>query len=826
MTGGERDGLELSADQLRRRVDPATLPFATTEEVAPLRGTIGQPRAVDAIEFGLDIEIDGYNLYVAGAPGSGRESTTRDFLARFAPDQPTPPDWVYVHNFDSPDRPRAISLPAGLGVRFARDMEEFVQAALRDIPRAFESEEYDERQRNALAEIQRRRDQLTSSLNEFARQRGFLLQMTPAGIATVPVADGQPIQPDQFQRLPEEQRARFEEQNQEVQQRIASTMREVRQLEKEATERMRALEREVALFAVGPLFDELRERYDGQPEILEHLAAVQNDLPENLSDFRPDPQQPAGPVPGMAPRVPPEERLARYYVNVLIDNSSTTGAPVCEERNPTYYNLIGRIDYRSAFGAMVTDFRQIRPGILHRANGGFLMLHATDLLASPFAWDALKRSLICQEIQIENLGEQMSPLPTARLRPEPIPLSVKVVLIGPPMLYHMLYNMDEDFGELFRVRADFAPDMDWHEDHVANYAAFVSRQIHRFNLRHFDASAVARVVEHGGRLREHQRKLSTRLLDISNVVAEASYWAEKDGSDLVSARHVEQAIAKKEYRSNLIEERLLEVIADGTVMIDTEGVRTGQVNGLAVLGIGDFRVGKPARITARVSLGQRGVQSIERETRLSRPIHSKGVLTLAGYLAGKYGQEHPLALHATIAFEQSYDEIDGDSASSTELYALLSALSELPLRQGIAVTGSVNQYGEIQAVGGVTAKIEGFFDVCQFQGLTGDQGVLIPASNVQNLMLKDEVVEAVATGRFHVWAIETVDQGISLLTGVPAGEADDDGRYPEGTVHRLVQDRLRHFARLLRSFGARPEPEQRESPDQEPEEPGEPIEFR
>jgi predicted ATP-dependent protease len=805
MTGTRLHGLRLAPEQLRRRVDPASLPFATTAEVEALSGTIGQPRAVDAIEFGLDIDIEGYNLYVAGTPGSGRESTTRDFLARFAPDQPTPPDWVYVHNFSAPDRPRAISLPPGRGARLARDMEEFVQSTLRDIPHAFESEDYEERQRNALSEIQRRREALSQSLNEFARERGFLLQMTPAGIATIPMVDGEPISPEQFQKLPEEQRKQFEEQNTHVQQRIASTVREMRQLEKAAGERMRELEREVAHFAVGPLFEELRERYADNDEVLKYLNEVRNDVPENLQDFRPEPQQQPGVMPGMAmaPRQSPEERLARYHVNVFIDNGNTNGAPVCDERNPTYYNLIGRIDYRSAFGSMVTDFRQIRPGVLHRANGGFLMLYATDLLSSPLAWDALKRSLVCHEVQIENLGEQFSPLPTARLRPEPIPLSVKVILIGPPMLYHMLYNLDEDFAELFKVRADFAPDMDWNEDHVANYAAFVSRQTRRFNLREFDSSAVARIVEHGARLREHQRKLSTRLLDISNVVAEASYWAEKDGSDLVRAEHVDRAIDKKEYRSNLIEERPLEVIADGTIMIDTEGARIGQVNGVAVLGVGDFRFGKPARISARVSLGQRGVQSIEREIKLSGPIHSKGVLTLSGYLAGKYGQDRPLAVGATISFEQSYDEVDGDSASTAELYALLSALSDQPLRQGIAVTGSFNQYGEVQAVGGVTAKVEGFYDVCKAKGLTGDQGVMIPASNVQNLMLKDEIVRAVADGQFNVWTVQTVDQGITLLTGVEAGEPDGEGRYPEGSIHRIVQERLRRYAEQLRAFSVR-----------------------
>jgi lon-related putative ATP-dependent protease len=800
--------LALAPDQLKRRVDPDSLPFRTTEDIAPLTGTIGQPRAVDAIEFGLDIDVDGYNLYAAGNPGSGRESTVLDYLRRVAPQRQAPSDWVYVHNFSQPDQPRAIELPPGLGKQLSRDMEEFIQSARRDIPRAFDSEDYEQRQQNALSEIQQRREALTRELHTFATERGFTLQMTQAGIATIPTSEGQPIPPDQFQQLPEETRKQFEERNQEVQRQISSTMREIRQLEKEAAERMRTLEREVALFAVGPLFEELRERYQEHEELLTYLDEVQNDIPEHLSDFRADQQAAQMPqIPGMPAPPPPEERLSRYQINVLIDNSEASGAPIIQERNPTYYNLIGRIDYRSAMGSMMTDFRQIRPGALHQANGGFLVIHVSDLVTSPFSWEALKRCLVCREIQIENLGEQMSPLPTARLRPEPIPLSVKVILIGAPAIYHLLYYMDEDFPELFKVKADFAPDMDWNEDHVDNYAAFVRRQVDRFDLLHFGSDAVARIIEHGGRLLEHQRKLATRLLDISNIVSEASHWARKDGAEVVRREHVEQAIEKKEFRSNLAEERLHELYVDGTIMISTAGMAPGQVNGLSVMGTGDYRFGRPSRITARISLGQRGVQSIEREIKLSGRIHSKGVMTLSGYLAGKYAQRAPLSVGATITFEQSYSEIDGDSASTTELYALLSAISGLPLRQGIAVTGSVNQYGQVQAVGGVTEKVEGFFDVCKEQGLTGDQGVLIPASNAQNLMLRDEVIEAAQNGQFHVWAISTVDEGISLLTGREAGELGADGQYPPGTVHRMVEDQLREYAQRLRAFNRQTVPE-------------------
>jgi lon-related putative ATP-dependent protease len=449
---------------------------------------------------------------------------------------------------------------------------------------------------------------------------------------------------------------------------------------------------------------------------------------------------------------------------------------------------------------MVTDFHQIKAGALQRASGGFLVLQVLDVLRNPFAWQALKRALLDREVRIENLAEQFSPIPTATLRPEPVPLDVKVVLIGAPILYHLLYALDEDFRELFKVKVDFAPEMEWSEEHVENYAAFISRCVHTAGLRHFDRSAVARVVEHGARLRENQRKLSTRLLEISDVVSEASFWAGKAGHELVLAEDVDRAIAKKEYRSNLLEERVQELIGEGTIMIDTEGSKLAQVNGLSVVELGDYRFGRPARVTARVSLGRGEVESIEREIELSGRIHSKGFMILSGYLAEKYAQEWPLALKATLTFEQSYDEVEGDSASSTELYALLSALSGLPLRQDIAVTGSVNQHGEVQAVGGVTRKVEGFFAICREKGLTGDQGVIVPAANVHHLMLSDEVVDAVEGGDFHVWAVRTIDEGIELLTGCPAGERDEDGSYPEGTVHRLVEDRLRGYAQRLRAF--------------------------
>lgn len=794
-------------ERLRRRLDPATLPFQTTTEVEPIAGTVGQPRALESLEFGLEIATHGYNIYVAGRPGSGRESTVLRLVSQIAARRPTPPDWVYVHNFEDPERPIALSLPAGRGAQLAHDMDEFVRAAQQAIPRAFESEEYDRRRRAIIDRLNQERERLWEGVQQFAQQLGFAVELTPAGVVSVPVVQGRPLAPEEFERLPEPVRAELERRNQAIQDRVADALREVRRLERETAERLRQLDREVALFAIGGLFEELRERYQDVPQVLAFLEQVREDIPDHLHDFFP-PQVPGIPTPiAQLQALQQQEHLARYRVNVLVDNSKTEGAPVIFERNPSYYNLVGRIDYRATFGAMVTDFSQIRAGALHRANGGFLVVHAMELLSNPFSWEALKRALLTRQIVIENLGQQYAVLPTATLRPDPIPLDVKVVLLGTPLLYYLLAAYDEDFRELFRVRADFAPDMDWNEDHVRGYAAFISRVIRENGLRHFDRAAVARVIEYGARQVEHQRKLSAQLLEIGNLVAEASYWAGKAGRDIVTAEDVETAIRKKRYRSDLIAERIRELIAEGTLRIETRGARVGQINGLAVIELGDFAFGKPSRVTARVSLGRGNLVSIEREIALSGPIHSKGFLILSNYLTGTYAQDFPLAVSASITFEQAYEEIEGDSASSTELYALLSALSGVPIKQGIAVTGSVNQYGEVQAIGGVNEKIEGFFAVCKVQGLTGEQGVIIPAANVQHLMLDDEVIQAVAEGKFHIWAVETIDQGIEILTGVPAGERQPDGSYPEGTVHRLVLDRLRQYAERMRDFGRREERE-------------------
>jgi len=776
-----RRRLDLRPEQLRRRLDPTRLRFASTAEVEPLVGTVGQPRALDALEYGLAVDTPGFNVFVSGPPGSGRLTTVLDYLRGLAPGRPEPSDWVYVHDFANADRPNAIRLPAGRGTEFARSMDEFVEAARREIPRAFESDEYDRRQREIGSEVAARREREEEELTRFAAERRIALRTTLVGVASMPLVDGKPITREQFEKLPEEQRQGITKATAEVEERAAGFVRQVHRLEQEAARRVQELEQEVALFATEPLFHELGERFGDQPEVLAYLEDVKADLLTNLADFR-EAEESSLPF-GLGTR---SRDYTRYRVNVLVDNGGAAGAPVVVERNPTYYNLLGRIEYRASFGAMSTDFREIKSGALHRANGGFLVLDVLDVLRHPFAWEALKRALRSAETRIESLGEEFSSVPIATLRPEPIPLDLKVVVLGSPYLYQVLYQLDEDFRELFKVKAEFSPELDWTSEHHRNYAAFVSRWVRENDLRHFDRAAVARLIEHGARLREDQRKLSARLIEISDVVSEASFWADKEGHELVEAGDVEVAIRKKEFRSNLVEERVRELIDDGTIVIATDGERVGEVNGISILNLGDHSFGRPSRVSARVSLGRGGIASIEREIDLSGPIHSKGFMILSSYLAATYAQDWPLAVSATLTFEQAYDEIEGDSASSTELYALLSAISGVPLAQGIAVTGSVDQHGNVQAVGGVTRKVEGFYATCKAQGLTGTQGVLVPEANVRHLMLDEEVVQAVREGRFHVWAVRTIDEGIRLLTGLPAGRRRADGSYPPGSVHGRV----------------------------------------
>ncbi|MFN0070109.1 MAG: Lon protease family protein [Chloroflexota bacterium] len=788
---------ELSPDQLRWHCDPALFEFETTESIATLTRLVGQDRGTHAISMGLSFTAPGYNVYVAGPVGTGRSTEVRTQLDEFARHQKAPSDWCYVHNFVDPYRPVAVELPSGRGPDLRRDMERFVTACRREIPRALESDQYQERRSGILQRIEGQRDGLLSTLRAAADRLGFVTQVTPMGIVNAPLlAPGKPMSPEAFELLPPQRQAEIRAAGQELQRLADETLLDIHRLERDAREQFRALERDAALFAIGHLLDELKATYNSSAKLGSYLDAVRVDILDHLDDFHASEQaESQGREMGRA------AFSERYGVNVLVSQAADHGTPVVNEPNPTYYNLLGRIDYRASMGAMSTDFSLIKPGALHRANGGFLSVQARDLLINPYAWEALKRSLRDAEVRIENLGEQYSAFPTTALKPEPIPLHVKVVLIGDLMTYLMLLNLDEDFGKLFKVKAQFAGEMTRSPETIRAYAEFVALQAAEEHLLPFHRSAIVEIIEHSARLAEHQERLLAQFNTIANLIVECDHWARDAGATLVQREHVIHALDDQDWRANLIESEVQRAIDENAIAIDVTSELAGQVNGLSVLSVGDHTFGRPSRITARIGMGSDGVVNIEREVKLSGRTHDKGVLILGGYLLGTYAQNAPLALSARITFEQVYDEVDGDSASGAELCALISGLAEVPIRQGIAMTGSVNQFGQIQAVGGVTRKIEGFFEVCRSRGLTGNQGVILPAPNVRHLMLRPEVIEAVAQGAFHIWAVETIDDAIELLTGRPGGVIREDGTYPPESIHGRAQARLAHFAKSLQQHG-------------------------
>lgn len=789
--------LELAPEALRRICDPDSLGFESTASVPATIGTVGQDRALDSLAFGLEIEARGYNLFVSGATGSGRSTTVMAKVQETALRLPHADDWCYVYNFTDSYRPLAINLPHGMARALARDMDALVMQFRAEIPKAFESDRYQQQRQQVVTELEKKRQALYEALEGQARAVGLTVQFGPQGIMTLPLLDGRPMTPEEYGALPDPTKASLRERGEGLQDELVTFFKSVRDAEQDTNQALQRLDREIALFAVGHLVQGMAEQYKDHPRVTAYLEAVQADVVENHQNFRPQPPEEARPaMPGPRP-----DPFSRYHINVLVSRDGDGGAPVVSEFNPTYYNLVGRVDYQPAFGTLSTDYRLIKPGALHHANGGFLMVQARELLMNPFAWEGLKRCLTCEEIAIENIGEATSLVPTLTVRPEPIPLKVKVVLIGNREVFGLLYSADETFRKLFKVKADFDIDMDRNPENTAIYASFVRSRVDADHLLQFHKSGVAKIVEYGSRLREHQDKLSTRFGDMADIVTEATFWARRAGATQVMGDHVSQAIAAKEFRSSLPRDKTQEVIREGTIVIATEGAAVGQINGLSVLDTGDYTFGMPSRITARVSMGSGGVSNIERAIEMSGRIHSKGVLILSAFLASRYAQTKPLNLNASLTFEQLYNDVDGDSASSTELYALLSALSGLPLRQDLAVTGSVNQHGEVQAVGGVQFKVEGYYDLCAARGLTGTQGVMIPASNVRHIMLREDIVEAVSAGRFHLYAVSTVDEGIELLTGVPAGAPDASGAYPTGSVNALVDERISRFGLQLREFG-------------------------
>jgi len=786
---------KLSASELYIACDPKTMKYNSSAEVSSQGTIIGQDRAVRAMRFGLDIQDKGFNIFVAGRHGTGRTTAIERFLDEVASTKPTPDDWCYVHNFDDNYRPHAIRLPAGQAHEFQKDIEGFIKSITQEIRTAFESEQYANERENALRSFQEKKEKLIEDAGVFAQKNGFGLQATPMGIIPIPVKDGKPMRDGDFLALSESDRERLKGTQEKIQDEVENALRQSRTLDNSAQEALEKLDRQVVQFVLHHALEQLLEKYMGQPGILAHLESVENNILENIPQLKPEAEEKKPQLPG--PKRTPTDK---YQVNIVVDNSKLQGAPVVVEMNPTYSNLFGRIEQEAFMGALVTDFTLIRGGSLHKANGGYLVLPAEDVIRNPFTWESLKRCLRNSEIAIEQPVEQLV-FTTKSLRPEPIPLDAKVILVGRGEIYQLLLAYDEHFNELFKVKADFDSQMDRTDAHIQEYVSFVGTLCEAEKLTHLDPSGLARIVEHSSRLAEDQEKLSTRFGEIADVIREASYYARQEKAELVTASHIERAIEERYYRSALIQERIQEMIAKDVIKIDVTGEAVGQVNGLSVLQLGDISFGQPSRITASVGLGESGVVNVEREAEMSGPVHTKGVLILAGYLAQLFAQDKPLSLNAHLVFEQNYGGVDGDSASSTELYAILSALSDLPVKQGIAVTGSVDQKGEIQAIGGVNEKIEGFYAVCKAKGLTGEQGVMIPASNVSNLMLKQEIMEAVGADKFHIWSVDSIAEGIQVLTGVPAGVQEDRGYSPESVFYRADQ-RLAKMAEELTRFSS------------------------
>ena len=788
---------ELNANQLRYICDPSAFDFATTADLEPLDDIIGQERAVEALKLGLGIKDakNRYNIYVAGGPGTGKMSAVEHFLSRASADEPQPPDLCYAHNFENHYNPKVLELPAGMGCQLRTDLEHQIERMKREIPKVFESDEFKARSKRIAEKHGERRTALLEGMEAQSRKLGFGIQRTPIGINTLPLHEtGEPLSQEEYEALPEEERDALRTRQAEVQALIQEHLQSVARLDEERETQVKQLSKEAVLFMIEPHFAQIKTRYEGLEKVLVHLDEVMRDIVENLGAF----QSNGAKKQALPFAMPQPDPMKRYEINVLVDNAKTQGAPVIVEENATYINLFGSIERRVQMGVAVTDFTMIKPGSLHRANGGYLVLNANNLFRVGLSWEAIKIAIKRREIRIEDPLQMMGYSTAEGLRPEPVSFRIKIIIIGSPQLYELLHMYDEDFGKLFKVKADFGMEMDRtaeREQQIARFLGACSTQDSA--ILPFDPGGAAKMVEYATELTGDQKKLSCRFGNLVSIVKEASYWARVDGTSQVTAANVSRAIRERDFRLNRIDEMIQEMITRGTILVDTEGERTGQVNGLAVLAMGDYAFGKPSRITATVHTGKGGIVDIEREAKLGGKTHTKGIMILKGFLGDRFARTKPLSFAASLAFEQSYSMIDGDSASSTELYALLSALSDLPIRQGLAVTGSVNQRGEIQPIGGVNEKIEGFFRICREMGWTGDQGVLIPRQNIENLMLSEDVVEAVEAGQFHVYAVSSVEEGIELLTGVAAGAPDETGAYPKDSVFGRVAARLEEIRTAL-----------------------------
>ncbi|ACL69099.1 Lon protease family protein [Halothermothrix orenii] len=788
-----RDIKNLKPEELKNEIDPDLFSFKTTEEITPFTsGIIGQSRAVKAMDFGLRVKQEGYNIYMAGITGTGKTTYARTLTRRESKKHPVPPDLCYVFNFEEPEKPRALKLPAGTGIHLKKDMDNIIEELKVEIPKIFESEEYEEQKNRIMNRYQQLSNQIMEEFEIEVRDKGFILQQTVQGPLTVPIdEDGNPITQEDYQSLPEDKRKEIREKNQEIQNKMDAIMKKIRGLKTEAQEELENLEKSMVLSVVKPIINHLKEEYRFCQDILDYLDDVKNDIAKNLGMFKGDNKNKEAKKASLpfTMETGDDDFFVRYKVNLLVNNRDTEGAPVIVETNPTYYNLFGKIEGRSQFGTVTTDFTMIKGGAIHKANGGYLILKAKDILRNPYAWETLKRTLINQRIVVENIGEQYRTVPVLTLKPEPFDIKLKVIMIGNPMIYQLLYNHDEEFQKLFKIRAHFDVEMEKNNENIEKFASFIASVSNREGIKHFTAGAVAEVISYSSRLAGKKDKLSTRFNQIIEILYEASTWAELDNSSYVEASHVIKAVEEKERRANLVEEKMQEMIEKEQILLDVTGEKVGQINGLSVIQTGGYSFGRPSRITARTFMGRKGVINIEREAKMSGKIHNKGVLILSGFLGGKYARERPLTLSASLAFEQSYSGVDGDSATCAELIALLSALTGLPVKQNLAITGSLNQKGMVQPVGGINQKIEGFYKVCEAKGLTGKQGVIIPEQNTDNLMLKEDVIATVKRGEFHIYSIKEIDEAIELMFGLSAEE-----------VHTKVEESLDKINEKAREF--------------------------
>jgi lon-related putative ATP-dependent protease len=814
---------ELTPERLYHACDPADFDFESTAELPDLTEMVGQERAVEALRFASEMSLPGYNVFLLGPPGTGRHSLLKRFLAQRSRERPQASDWCYVNNFQEPRKPQALELPAGRGRALVRDVDRLIDEACTTIPTAFEREDYRERRQQIEEAFGREQAQRLQQIQQRAREQGMAVLATAEGLSFTPLKDGQPMEVQEVQELPPEEQERIQQLAQEIQREFQQAMREMPRLVRRVRERIAELDREMAMLAAGSLIDDLLERYRDADGVAAYLRRLQADIIDNVELFlrphepptgAPREAEPAGPAESSRafgtpqPKESPAKR--RYAVNLLVDNSPSSGeaageapasaAPVVYEDHPTYQNLVGETEYVAHMGTLVTDFSLIKSGALHRANGGYLVLDARKLLMQPFAWEALKQALRNREVRIEPMGQAYASIRTAGIEPEPIPLNVKVALVGDRWLYYRLQDADPEFQELFRVAADFDDRMPRNSGNDRRMAQLLGTIARQENLKPVSADGIARLIEESARMAGHRHKLSAQVRRTADLMREASHCSTQDGNGTVRAEDVQCAIDARVRRASRLRERIQEEVLEDTLLIDTAGRQVGQVNGLSVLALGEYAFGRPTRITARAALGTGKVVDIERETRLGGPLHSKGVLILAGFLTGRYVRGRPLSLAASLVFEQSYAGVEGDSASAGELIALLSAIGEIPVEQRLAITGSINQHGGLQAIGGANEKIEGFFELCRARGLNGDQGVLIPAANAKHLMLRADVREAVAAGDFHIYGVETIDDALTLMTGRSAGTADAAGRFPEDSVNGVVQARLDELASARRSY--------------------------